>query len=1578
MSVEEYQIGQLYTIQKKSRIESTGAGSGVEILENKPYESNDERGQYTLKVFHVDERLPAGLKTVSKLLFPKSALLFEEESWNCYPHTRTKYSHKLFKSFNIDIESKYLSDCGQNENVFNLNRSELATRSVDFIDIVTDPINAHEYKLDEDPAKFHSTKTKRGPLAPNWAKELRLNAQPDENVSLLNCNSSSGIGVRTRYMCAYKLCRIECAFWGCQSRVEKLISESVLRNMILMSHRQAWCWQDEYVELTMDDVRELERETQLYLIQKMNNNNNNYSHQELVHSKSSLNRTPDMAATIAITAKANQNQNQPQEQIKASQIVELKTQNDIKENDEKEELDRLANENNDNVVVNSDKQVVKLSQLKSKSLSHESENYEDFPYNDFFVDSTNDLLNLSNLNNNATTGNNVNMQKDNSNFDEFYDAISQASVCFSTNDDSETYSINSLNYNNNNNSSEMKLKQQNSCSSAPPLFKNVDLFTQTSLDLSSCSIKNSQTGAGGAKKQISFDLASSTLFDNNKQQPVNSCKLADTIAITTTTTNQATSKSPATTSASRPRKSQQSLTESSCIDTLVLVVHGGNVTCTDTSKASDFANFKSTMELMIKSSYSNLYGRIAYRLVKCDQMCKDALIKLSALSPVNTQHNEQQNRTFSMNDSSDEFGENSSAAAIFSLHENLPFNTLPLLAMANPTQYRASLAKFVRESNRIYHEFLASNEGKFFQGQVVLIGDSLGSLFAYDSLCQVHLSTSNDNKNMNSNKESSASETDAVSGSVSASVSGSASGSVSGDRFLHQSSSQSSFVLNMQSCSTKSSINSDPRSNQSRLNNNSVANKENKNPLISISDLSTSSTNLTKTANMTETEPKITVMTSSSSSQNSSSNNANPNNNNNNHAILEHSSSGSSYLLMPQSPNHSFKLNNNGPLVTDEKLDFDVTHFFVFGSPLGLILTARKLAKTNIDMPCCSQMYNLFHLTDPVAVRVEPLLCKQFALIEPCTIPRFSKFPLGDGSNLSLDHFIVKHNHLFEQNNTNTGSLSPVTPTTSEISNLYLTPNFEQLRQLQKMMQTKKQWWGENRIDYVLYAPETIVNLPRKSLPYIFHSCFWESTDVVAFILRMLSKSDSLFGMGGVNGGLVGDEMRLMCKNYAEPVEKWQRRLNRVKLRNLSANHRANDVIVLEDKEQILNAKFSYGALDFALSGEKVDIYLITKASNTANANNNGDDLCRHFLATEATDSHGRIKYKLAKEKRQPLGIYQIRMVVKCDHTVCEFFMAVLPVNTECIVFSIDGSFAANISLSGNDPKVRAGAVDVVRHWHDLGYLILYVTARPDIQHYKVTNWLAQHNFPLGMVFFSDGISTDPIKQKTEILKSLTQSSCLRLQAAYGSAKDIPMYSSLGVSSNKIFIMGKMKTKFHNQAVELKEGYALHLANLQNPNTGSRQASGNARLFLKKDSFSIRQNTMFAAAPVNPSEIATTTSSTNTNANNNYKAINESNTVSVDPHSNSNNNGPKKQLQQSSISVDFTSESLISTSSVKETNSNQTSLVVQQSSLLMEKDSLTPTTTNTTQVSTNFLKQGLNKLQQSSSELILNKSRKSK
>lgn len=49
--------------QKKSRQESHGEGSGVEILVNEPYTDGpgpEGKGQYTRKVYHVGSHLPGG------------------------------------------------------------------------------------------------------------------------------------------------------------------------------------------------------------------------------------------------------------------------------------------------------------------------------------------------------------------------------------------------------------------------------------------------------------------------------------------------------------------------------------------------------------------------------------------------------------------------------------------------------------------------------------------------------------------------------------------------------------------------------------------------------------------------------------------------------------------------------------------------------------------------------------------------------------------------------------------------------------------------------------------------------------------------------------------------------------------------------------------------------------------------------------------------------------------------------------------------------------------------------------------------------------------------------------------------------------------------------------------------------------------------------------------------------------------------------------------------------------------------------------------------------------------------------
>ena len=47
------------------------------------------------------------------------------------------------------------------------------------------------------------------------------------------------------------------------------------------------------------------------------------------------------------------------------------------------------------------------------------------------------------------------------------------------------------------------------------------------------------------------------------------------------------------------------------------------------------------------------------------------------------------------------------------------------------------------------------------------------------------------------------------------------------------------------------------------------------------------------------------------------------------------------------------------------------------------------------------------------------------------------------------------------------------------------------------------------------------------------------------------------------------------------------------------------------------------------------------------------------------------------------------------------------------------------------------------RLWQKLGYLIIYITGRPILQKEYINSWLAFHKFPLGVVSFSDTLSTD-------------------------------------------------------------------------------------------------------------------------------------------------------------------------------------------------------------------------------------------
>ncbi|XP_045343251.1 membrane-associated phosphatidylinositol transfer protein 3 isoform X2 [Leopardus geoffroyi] len=707
--------------------------------------------------------------------------------------------------------------------------------------------------------------------------------------------------------------------------------------------------------------------------------------------------------------------------------------------------------------------------------------------------------------------------------------------------------------------------------------------------------------------------------------------------------------------------------------------------------------------------------------------------------------------------------------------DHVPLAALPLLAISSP-RYQDAVATVIERANQVYTEFLKSPDGIGFSGQVCLIGDCVGGLLAFDAICY-SAGPSGDSPGGSSRK-----------------------GSIS--------STQDAPVVADEACG-----------------------------LAGSKRLSKSSIDVSGVPDEDASEPQRPLPRKQSDSSTYDCEAIGQH-----HAFL--SSIHSNVLKDEAEPPAAGGL--PPPEVSLGRLDFDVSDFFLFGSPLGLVLAMRRTVLPGLDgfqmRPACSQVYSFFHCADPSASRLEPLLEPKFHLVPPVSVPRYQRFPLGDGQSLLLADALHAHSGLFLEGGSRDsppppdapapppqapGAQCPARRMSRDSSHSDSSDSSDSLAPAGVSHITAK-WWGAKRIDYALYCPDVLTAFPTVALPHLFHASYWESTDVVAFILRQVMRYENVTVKE--NAGL--DPAAL---SPANPREKWLRKRTQVKLRNVTANHRANDVIAAEDGPQVLVGRFMYGPLDMvALTGEKVDILVMAEPSSGRWVH----------LDTEITNSSGRVTYSVPRPRRLGVGVYPVKMVVRGDQTFAMSYLTVLPRGMECVVFSIDGSFAASVSIMGSDPKVRPGAVDVVRHWQDLGYLILYITGRPDMQKQRVVSWLCQHNFPQGMIFFSDGLVHDPLRQKAIFLRNLVQECFIRISAAYGSTKDISVYSVLGLLPSQIFIVGRPTKKYQAQCQFLSEGYAAHLATLEAGHR-SRPKKNNSRMVLRKGSFGLHAQPEF-------------------------------------------------------------------------------------------------------------------------------------
>jgi len=251
LSLEEYNIGQLFASVETSKLE-TGGGDGIEDLANEAFTNynmtpfGNQSGQYTKKRIHMDQKLPGFLR----LLTPKGCLYLQEESWNAFPYCKTVMLNEyLGERLALTFDTIHLADRGTTENALDLPPEKLQQREVIFIDIA-------QNQGEEDEAGINSgtidgavsRKTGRGPLEPGWFNN------------------------HTPVMTCYKLVTCEVRIFGIQNRLESFILHTQ-KKVFTAFHRRIFLLMDQWYGLTFKDLRELEERTTLELKELRRSNN---------------------------------------------------------------------------------------------------------------------------------------------------------------------------------------------------------------------------------------------------------------------------------------------------------------------------------------------------------------------------------------------------------------------------------------------------------------------------------------------------------------------------------------------------------------------------------------------------------------------------------------------------------------------------------------------------------------------------------------------------------------------------------------------------------------------------------------------------------------------------------------------------------------------------------------------------------------------------------------------------------------------------------------------------------------------------------------------------------------------------------------------------------------------------------------------------------------------------------------------------------------------------------------------------------------------------------------------------------
>lgn len=237
---------------------------------------------------------------------------------------------------------------------------------------------------------------------------------------------------------------------------------------------------------------------------------------------------------------------------------------------------------------------------------------------------------------------------------------------------------------------------------------------------------------------------------------------------------------------------------------------------------------------------------------------------------------------------------------------------------------------------------------------------------------------------------------------------------------------------------------------------------------------------------------------------------------------------------LPQGPYDANSKKDPDLVPGKSRLKFHLDNFFCLGSPLSVFLALRFPRGQHgyhlFPPSLCNRLYNIFHLSDPVAYRLEPLVIREYCKIAPVQIRAHNASPRTPYCDMPLELIVTPDK---DKEKDKDSSPSPI-PTPKDDSSISPTEtpvrergwsiwslvrgghkNQEGTSSPQQMDSPTQGM--EHRLDYILRSSSVGISYWSAMTS---HTGYWSNPDVAYFILtQIFPEMEENFELSGASAG---------------------------------------------------------------------------------------------------------------------------------------------------------------------------------------------------------------------------------------------------------------------------------------------------------------------------------------------------------------------------------------------------------------------------------------------------------------------------